>query len=94
MVDHRGADKHLTLALSIVAINDTLEPDGVVPSTLVFDKHPLVHTGSETPKHRPTIEERANIALEAWQEMEKHMENMQINRALKHALPVAAFVTY
>lgn len=54
-IEHPTADKHLTLALCVKAMNDTLGPNGVVPSTLVFGEVPPVFTRSETPKNRPTV---------------------------------------
>ena len=92
--DNPAADKHLTLALTVKAVNDTLRPNGVVPSTLVFGEHPPVFTRSENQKRRPTLDERAKIAFEARNEMEQHMAKLRIDRALPHAVPPAANVTY
>lgn len=36
LVGHPNADKHLTLALSVKAMNDTLGPDGFIPTSLVL----------------------------------------------------------
>lgn len=94
MIAHPGADKHLTLALCVKAMNDTLGPNGVVPSSLVFGEHPQVFTRSETPPPRATLDERAKIATEARQEMERYMARVRTDRALRHAVPPAADQTY
>ena len=75
-------------------MNETPGPNGVVPSTLVFGEHPPVFTRSENPKRRPTLDERAKIAFKARNEMEQHMGKLRIDRALRHAVPPAADVTY
>eukprot|EP00171_Calliarthron_tuberculosum_P019742 IDg19742t1 len=43
-----SADKSLLLQLSVKAMNDTLGPEGLVPSSLVFGEYPKVYTPSET----------------------------------------------
>lgn len=88
------ADKHLTLSLSVKAMNDTLGPAGVVPSALVFGEYPPVFTRSENPPSRPNLEERAKIASDARKEMERHMAKMRVDRALRHAVPPAADVSF
>lgn len=67
MLDSPGADKHLTLTPTFKAMNDTLGPERLVPSTLVFGEHPPVCTRSETSSECPTIDERALIAFKARQ---------------------------
>lgn len=94
MIDHPKTNKHLTLALSVKEMNDTLGPNGVVPSSLVFGEHPRVFTKSETMTKRPTLYERAHIAIEARQEMEKHMAQIRIKCALHHAVQSASKETY
>ena len=77
------------LAASVKAMNDTLGPEGLVPSALVFGEYPKAYTRSETPPPRSTLVERASIAKSARKEMEKHMSEMRIKRALKHRPPAA-----
>lgn len=91
---HTGADKHLTLEMTVKAMNDTLGPNGVVTSIIVFGEHPSVFTRSETPKKGSTLDEDAKIAFEARKEMEHHMEKLRTEPALRHAVPQAADVTY
>ena len=75
-------------------MNDTLGPEGLVPSALVFGEFPPVYTRSETPALRATILERAEIAHTARREMEKHMARLRINRALQRRTPAAADRSY
>ena len=44
MLAHPGADKELTLAVTVKAMNDTLGPEGIVPSALVFGEYPQIFT--------------------------------------------------
>lgn len=90
MASHPRAEKHLTLAMCVKAMNDTLGPNGVVPSALVFGEHPQVFTRSETTPPRATLDERSKLAFEARQEMEQHMARVRTDRALRHAVPPAA----
>lgn len=71
-------------------MNDTLGPEGIVPSVLVFGEYLPVFTTSERPTSRSPGHLRAKIATEARIEMEKHMGKARIARALKHAVPPSA----
>ena len=93
-ISYPNADKALTLAMAVKAMNDTLGPEGIVPSALVFGEYPQVFTESEDPLPRATLDERAKMAEEARAEMEEIMAKMRAARALKHATPPAANVTY
>lgn len=66
--------------LSVTILNDTLRPDSVVPSTLVFGEPLPVHNGVETPKSGYTLDKRASIAEETRQEIKKHITKVQIDR--------------
>lgn len=46
------ANKRLALALSVKAMNDTLGPEGLVPSALVFGEFPQIGTRSERREER------------------------------------------
>lgn len=92
--EHPAADKHLTLALTVKVMNDTLGLNGVVPSTLIFGEHPPVFTCFQNRYKLSTLDNRAKIAFEARKKMEQHMAKFRINRALRHAVPPAADVTY
>ena len=90
MLDHPGAAKELVLQLSVKAMNYKLGPEGHVPSALVFGEYPKIYTLSETPKTRPNLAARAEIALTARRAVEKHMSDLRVKRAMKHAVPSAA----
>lgn len=83
-------DRQLLLSMSVKAINDTLGPDGLVPSALVFGEFPSAFTTSETPHPRATLESRAAVANLARREMEKQMAAVRLKRGLRHATPPAA----
>lgn len=59
MAAYPKADKHLTVALSVKELNDTLDPDVFDPFTIVFGEYPPVLTRSEDPISRPNLDERA-----------------------------------
>lgn len=90
MIYHPGANKHLTLAPTLKVMNDKLGPSGVVRSTLVPGERPPVFTCSETPGTRPSIDERAQIAFDARQEIGKQMAKIRTDRFLRHATPPSA----
>lgn len=90
LVEHSNADPSLALALSVKALNDTLGPEGHVPSALVFGEFPLPYTKSEQKPQRLTVDERAAIASLARKEMSEIMARMRIARGLRHAVPNAS----
>ena len=92
--DHPQSDKDLALAMAVKAMNDTLGPEGLVPSALVFGEFPPVHTNSESNVPRATLQERAAMASTARREMEKCMAELRLKRALHHAVPPAADRVY
>ena len=63
------------LALAVKAMSDTLGPEGLVPSALVFGEFSPVFTRSEMRHARATLESRAALVALAREEMEKHMAN-------------------
>ncbi len=71
-------------------MNDALGPECLVPSSLVYGEYPKVYTPPETLQPRPMTEERASILQSARAEMQRHMANARVTRALKHAVPSAA----
>ena len=79
-----SADKNLLLAFAVKGMNDTLGPEGLVPSALVFGEFPPAYTKTEVPKARPSLSLRAEIANTARKEMNEHMAKLRVNRALKH----------
>lgn len=86
--------KTLLLQMTVKALNDTLGPEGLVPSSLVFGELPRVHTPSETPKNRDTLGERAALAHSARVEMQAIMSKMRVARGLRHSIPPAANHSY
>lgn len=52
-----NAGRHLALSCAVKAINDTLGPEGIVPSALVFGEYPQVSTRSEPSPTRSTLQD-------------------------------------
>lgn len=94
MVQFPNCDKELALAFAQKAMNDTLGPEGLVPSSLVFGEYPQVFTNSENQGQRATLDERSALATAARKEVESIMADMKIKRALHHAVPPAADQAY
>ncbi len=93
-IHYPNTDKELLLSLAVKAMNNTLGPEGLVPSSLVFGELPQDHTASEIPKQRDTLGERAAMAHAARTEMQRIMARMRVARGLKHAVPRAADESY
>ena len=79
MADHKKTDRDLALALSVKAMNDTLGPEGLVPSALVFGEFPKLRTKGSKPTPRATLLSRKAVAETARKEMEKQITKMKIN---------------
>ena len=77
------------LCFAVKALNDTLEPDGIVPSALVFGEFPSPYTVSATRHLRALLESRAEVANMARREMEKGLATARVKRGLRHAVPQA-----
>ena len=92
MAEDKKTDLDLALALSFKEMNDTLGPEGLVPSALVFGEFPKIQGSKPTP--RATLLSCRAVAETAGKEMEKHIAKMKINRALNHMLPKAANISY
>ena len=90
MSEHPLTPPASALAASVKALNDTLGPEGLVPSALVFGEFPPMFTNSESPAQRETLQDRASVAQSARKEMEKIMADMRVRRALHHRVPSAA----
>ena len=90
MSEHLPTPPASALADSVKALNDTLDPEGLVPSALVFGEFPPMFTKSESPAQRATLQDRASVAQSARKEMEKIMAEMRVRRALHHRVPSAA----
>ena len=94
MVSHPETDNTLALSLAVKAMNDTLGPEGFVPSALVFGEYPEVHTESETPRGRLNLQQRSALATSAREECQKIMAKMKVSRALRHKTSRGATQTY
>lgn len=90
MVSHPSIEKHWALDLFVKAMNDTLGPEGIVPSVLEFGKYPQVFTTSESRPPPPFVTERAIIADTTRSEREKQMATLKQKRGMHHAVPPAA----
>lgn len=86
---HPKTEPQLSIALAVKSMNDSLGPEGLVPSLLVFGEYPKVATRSEIPTTKLTLGERSKVAVIARKEMERIMAQMRVSRALKHAVPPA-----
>jgi len=64
------------LDLAVKGMNDTLGPEGLVRSALVFGSMPSLAMLGSTPDPRATLEDRAAIANSARKSMEQHMVNV------------------
>ena len=93
-VDYPKMSRQLLLALSVKEINDTLGPEGIVPSALVFGEFPslLAYQGPVIP--RPTLAERAKAALSARRYMSQNLAKTRALRALKYNAPPATDRSY
>ncbi|PXF40714.1 hypothetical protein BWQ96_09547 [Gracilariopsis chorda] len=94
MAQYNNVEPDYALAASAKAMNDTLGPEGLVPSALVFGEFAQIHTRSEPPDQRETVASRAKVASSARTEMQKHMAKLRLDRALKQKTPAAADRTY
>jgi len=84
----------LLLQLSVQAMNNTLGPEGLVPSALVFGEFPSLRMLGEPMNPKATLESRAAVAQSARREMEQQMAQLRIKRGLRHKIPAAADLTY
>lgn len=72
------------------AVNDTLGPEGLVPSALVFGEYPSLRTISEPLQESSNLSNRAEVAMAARSEMSKIMAKKRVDHGLHHNLPGAA----
>ena len=94
MVSFPSTEKELALACAVKAMNDTLGPEGLVPSALVFGEYPQIRARSENATERPTTAQRGEVAEMARKEMSRIMATMKTRRALHHAVPPSCDRTY
>ena len=93
-IAHPNAKKDVVLACAAKAMNDSLGPEGLVPSALVFGEFPRVRTPSEPTSERPTLSQRSQIAQQARREMNRIMAEQRLKRALHHSVPPASDRSY
>ena len=93
-LDYPSMQRQVLLALAVKAMNDTLGPEGVVPSSLVFGEYPSLRSFVGPVLPRPSLAERAEAAQQARQLMAKHLAQVRIIRALKHNTPSATDRVY
>lgn len=86
-ISYPKVPKTLLLAMAVKGINDTLGPESLGPSLLVFGEYPQSFTKSEASPGRPPADMRAKIAHQARIEMSKEMSKVRLSRALKYAVP-------
>ena len=86
--------RQVLLAPAVKAMNDTLGPEGIVPSSLVFGEYPSLRSFVGPVLPRPSLAVRAEVAQEARQLMAKYMAQVRIVRALKHNTPSATDHVY
>ena len=83
-LDFPKMSRQLVLALSIKAMNDTLGPEGIVPSALVFGEFPSLRAYQGPVVPRPALAEHAQAALNARRYMSQNLARARALRALKH----------
>ncbi len=74
-LDYPSMQRQLLLALSVKAMNDTLGPEGTVPSALVFGEFPSLRSLSGPVVPRPSLAERAEAAQQARRYMSDHLSS-------------------
>jgi hypothetical protein len=71
--------KELCLQMAVKAVNDSVSPDGLVPTLLVFGAFPRM-TDLDDPA--PTISQRATAIRKAMEEITKIRAKLQVNTTL------------
>ena len=87
-------DPSLLLSMSDFAMNNTLGPEGVVPSVLVFGEFPSLRMIHEPPTPKSAVFDRARVANAARKEIEHHMARLRLQRALRHRVPRSADASF
>ena len=87
LFDFPNLDKHLGLKLAVKAMNDTMGPEGLVPSMLVFGVLPRFPVSTID---LPNQVDRMNALKSARAEMETIACELKLAQALRSKLPPAA----
>ena len=93
-LDHRSMQRQILFALATKAMNDTLGPEGHVPSSLVIGEFPTLRTFEGPLVPKPTLAECVEAAQEARRYMAKHLAQVRIKGALNHHTPPATKCNY
>ena len=93
-IDHPKLNKDFLLSLAVEACNDTLGPEGVEPSALVFGEFPSLRSflGPKVPS--TILAEQAQAALTTRKVMEESQAKSKLKRAMKHQSPKMQNYTY
>lgn len=78
----------------VKAINDTLGPEGTIPSSVGFWKQPQILFSVDDTIPLPTILARATTYIEARKEVDTIIFRLCLNRSLQHDTPAAVYVFY
>ena len=73
--------KHILLQMAVKAVNDTMGPDGLVPTLLVYGAYPRM---SNLDPLTPSMTQRAKAIQRAMEEIAKIRAKQQVNTALNH----------
>ena len=92
--DHPSLQRDVLLAISTKAINDTLGPEGIVPSALMFGEFPSIRAFIGPKFPRATLAEREIAAQKARKLMSKHLAPVKIKRAERYRTPRATDHVY
>lgn len=76
------------------AMNDTLTPESLVPSALVFRELLQIRNKSEIRKERRFLQERSGIAAVARKEISGRMAELRDRRAVNHTVTPSLERTY
>ena len=93
-LDYPKVQRQVLRALVFKATNDTLGPEGIVPSALVFREFPSLRSFQGPVIPRPSPAERASAAQNARRLMAKYLAQSSVKRAMHHQTPQAADRTY
>ncbi len=88
-LDHPSMQRQLLLASAVKAMNDTLGPEGVVPTALVLGEFPSLRSFEGTIVPRPTLAERVVVTQAARRLIAKHLAQTKVKQALNHNIPSA-----
>lgn len=73
-----NASDAVLLSISVKALNDTVGPEGLVPSALVVGEYPSTRVFDEPPVPRVTLQPRTVIGTQARRAMEQEMARLRV----------------